>query len=138
MTRAGPDHDAGTRIDIELFVVELHFCTRFAFKKVIGFGELLVVVESIVQFNLGNMDGTWKIGDVGKGPASGSTRARYAWQSLEVDEFIRFRCHRAVNPLKIGQIRIVLGRDEQRTVYQRPFADRRDGSKRAPEAFRLE
>jgi hypothetical protein len=32
----------------------------------------------------------------------------------------------------------VLGRDEQKMVYQRPFADRRDGPKRAPEAFRLE
>ena len=59
MARAGTNHNAHARPDINQLFVQLHLGPRLAFQKVVGFRQTTVVVEPGRRGNLRNMNGGW-------------------------------------------------------------------------------
>ena len=61
MPSTGANHDAHTGMYIDLFVIQLHLGTSFAFQEVVRLGELFVVVQFCIFRDLGDVNGAWKI-----------------------------------------------------------------------------
>src|SRR5439155_8651839 len=73
--RAGSNHDAGARANIEHLLIELHLRPRLALQEVIRLRQSLVIVQAVVQRDLRHVDRAGEILDVCQPAASGATGA---------------------------------------------------------------
>lgn len=90
MTCARADHNAGPRVNIQQFIIQLHLRARLTFKEVVGFDKPLMVVQLAVECDLGNVNGAREIRYIGKRTSSGTAGTRNGGQIREVDMFVSF------------------------------------------------